>query len=134
MASDYKVQISGNIGNGLFVLLGDTVEELVQQSKELAAAADSIYENLTVVQQTVLAKEVFKSKDWSKTPAAAPQTSVGSAAQPQKPVSAPAGPSVNCQHGEMVWKDFTSKAGKAIKGHFCPSSDRDDQCPPKYKR
>jgi hypothetical protein len=134
MAADgYKVQISGNIGNGLFVLLGDSVAELVQQSADLAASADEIYENLVVVQQTVLAKEVFKSKDWSK-PAATAVPANQTAQQATQPKSTPAGPSVRCAHGDMQWKDFTSRAGKDIKGHFCPSTDRDDQCPPKYKR
>lgn len=137
MADGYKVQISGNIGNGLFVLLGDSVAEVEKQSEDLKESYDRIAENLMTVKQISMAKEVFSGKPAfqdkpqnTNSAAANPTSSARPAAQaaPQPPN----GP--NCNHGAMVWKDFVSKAGKDIKGHFCPSNDRDDQCPPKYKR
>lgn len=135
-AEGYKVQISGNIGNALFVLLGDDVAELEKHSEDLKEAYDRIAENLTVVQQVAMAKEVFSAKqsNYQKSN----QTPTGSVAQPQesKPAAstAPAGPTPSCSHGEMVWKDFVSKAGNEVKGHFCTSSDRDDTCPPKFAK
>lgn len=133
--SNNSVQISGNIGNGYFILIGNNVAELEKHSLDLAEAFDRITENLTVVQQVVMAKEVFSKKEsaFQKAPA-----STGSVAQPQasapaqKASSAPAGPAPTCRHGEMLWKDFVSKAGNPVTGHFCTSTDRDDSCPPKY--
>lgn len=40
-------------------------------------------------------------------------------------------PQDSCFHGPYIWRDFISKAGKPIKGWFCPSQQRTD-CPPKY--
>tara|TARA_R110000868_G_scaffold360902_1_gene622943 strand:- start:109 stop:474 length:366 start_codon:yes stop_codon:yes gene_type:complete len=37
----------------------------------------------------------------------------------------------DCQHGTRVWKAFTSKAGKDLKGWFCPADDR--MCKPQWK-
>jgi hypothetical protein len=134
-AEGYRVQISGNIGNALYVILGDDVAEVEKQAEDLKEAIDRIYESLAVVQQTVLAKEVFSAKQngYQKTGPAV-QADKPAQAAPQRAASNPAGPTPSCAHGEMEWKDFVSKQGKAIKGHFCQSSDRDDQCPPKWKR
>lgn len=42
-----------------------------------------------------------------------------------------AGPS--CRHGAMVYKQGVSKtSGKPYSGHFCPSSNRADQCKPVF--
>lgn len=37
-----------------------------------------------------------------------------------------------CQHGVMVRKEGTSKAGKEYAGWVCSSTDRDFQCPAKW--
>lgn len=38
-----------------------------------------------------------------------------------------------CQHGEMEWREFTSKAGNDVRGHFCQSkAGRDSECKPQY--
>lgn len=42
-----------------------------------------------------------------------------------------AGPT--CRHGAMVYKQGVSKtSGKPYSGHFCPSSNRADQCKPEF--
>lgn len=134
--SNNSVQISGNIGNGYFILIGNNVAELEKHSLDLAEAFDRITENLTVVQQVVMAKEVFSKKEsaFQKTPAP-----TGSVAQPQasapvqKASNVPAGPTPTCQHGEMVWFSRPKKDGTGqAEGHNCPNPDRDAQCPTKW--
>lgn len=49
-------------------------------------------------------------------------------AQPA-PDAAPA-----CRHGQRLWKEGTSKAGKPYRMWACPSSNRQDQCEPNWVR
>lgn len=52
-----------------------------------------------------------------------------------QPAPAAEGDAPRCQHGVMVWKEGTNtKTGKPWKGWFCPSQDRNDQCPVQWKR
>ena len=54
--------------------------------------------------------------------------------QPQQqaapPWSQPATQGPVCQHGAMEYKDFVSKAGNHVKGHFC--TQRNSTCKPVY--
>lgn len=47
---------------------------------------------------------------------------------PQGAQEAPNGEERFCAHGKMQFKSGVSKAGKAYKGFFCSSRDRNDQC------
>ena len=50
------------------------------------------------------------------------------------PPSAPpaAGAAPSCAHGPRRYKQGVSKAGKPYKMWACPSSDRNNQCPPEW--
>ena len=38
-----------------------------------------------------------------------------------------------CRHGAMTFRSGTSKnTGKPYSGYFCPTQDRNDQCPPVF--
>lgn len=64
--------------------------------------------------------------------APAPQAQAGSRPPQQQ---APSGETKTCAHGEMAFKSGVSKSsGKPYKGFFCPSNDRNNQCPPQFIR
>jgi hypothetical protein len=52
------------------------------------------------------------------------------------PAAAPAGPPDNnphyCNHGMRAWKSGVSSKGNAYAAWYCPSNDRNGQCPPEY--
>ena len=85
--------------------------------------------------QPVQAANPFPSKagaPWDQpaqqqyTPPAAPQQYA-----PPQQQGGPLGQT--CRHGAMTFRSGTSKAtGKPYSGHFCPTQDRNDQCPPVF--
>jgi hypothetical protein len=59
------------------------------------------------------------------------QTAPTPQAQPAQAAPQGGPPAPQCPHGAMVWKDFTSKAGNHVRGHFCPGPGRTD-CKPQF--
>lgn len=122
MSDDYKVQISGDIGNGMFVLRGDSVAELVQMSKDLSNSIDEVYENLAKAKQVAMVKDVFserKSFGKSGGGAGGGGYNKGPAAPAAVTTQTPDG-GLACAHGPMKAFDFTNAEGKRVAGHNCP--------------
>lgn len=142
MTDNYRVQISGDIGNAMFVLRAETVDELVQQSAELAAKVDEIYDNLNNVKQVALLKEAFAEKkgfgnkggsgggsNYSK-----PSYSGGGAPAASSGGTTPDG-APTCAHGAMKAFNFTGSDGKPVSGHNCPlPKGADGRCKAKMNR
>jgi len=99
--------------------------ELVAHVQGAGNAKPVINTNIPVVQAT----NPFPSNagaPWDRpaqqqyTPPAAPQQQGGPLGQ-------------TCRHGAMTFRSGTSKTtGKPYSGHFCPTQDRNDQCPPVF--
>lgn len=122
MSEDYKVQISGNIGAGLFVLRGNNAAELLAQAKDLATEISSIYDVLGDVKQITTVKEVFAEKKSFNGGGAKPAAAGGGYQnKPQAVDTATSDPDggYTCKHGKMKFLDYTSAAGKEIKGFYC---------------
>ena len=141
MAEDYRVQISGDIGNAMYVLRGDSVEELRKQAADLAAHADEIYDNLNLVKQISLLKEAFAEKKgfgkggtgggsgYSK-----PSYNGGGAPAAASGGTTPDG-APTCAHGAMKAFSFTGSDGKPVSGHNCPlPKGTDGRCKAKMNR
>jgi len=129
--SDFKVSVTGSIGEGQYTFHGDTVAEVVQATADLAASIGEILDNLAVVKQGVMAKDAFTVKKVAKdaAPAAAKATSGAGGSSTQAASVAPPGSiAPSCDHGKMEFKSGTSKAGKAYKLWSCTSTDRAEQC------
>lgn len=124
LSDDYKVQISGDLGNGMFVLRGDSVADIVLQSQALKENLDAIYENLAVAKQVVMVKEVFNErKGYNKGGSGGSGGGGGSYQKSSAPAAqtttTPDG-GLSCQHGPMKAFDFKGADGKQVKGHNCP--------------
>lgn len=138
MSQDFKIQQNVKVGNDLVNLRGDNPDEF-QRVAEWTLANAALFVNVAAALNAVppaLAGNVTSTQVIPE-PTAPPAPPQGQPAwgapQQQAPQwSQPATGAPSCAHGEMVWKDFTSKAGNAVKGHFCPSNDRNNSCPPKY--
>lgn len=123
--SDFKVSITGSIGEGQYTFHGDTVAEVVQATADLAASISEILDNLAVVKQGVMAKEVFTVKKFAKDAAPAAAKAAPAQATSEAP---PGSKAPNCDHGPMEYKSGVSKAGKAYKLWSCTSTERSEQC------
>jgi len=126
MADDYKVQISGDIGNAMIVLRGDTVAEVAAQAAALAESVDEIYDNLNLVKQVTLLKEAFSERkgfgkggnggNGSGYAGGAGSSSGGAA----RPATATPDGGHTCKHGAMKAFDFKNSEGKQVSGFNCP--------------
>lgn len=132
--NDSKVQLSGNIGAGYFILKADSVAELKQLAADWKANADEIYTLLGAVQQVTLVKEVFTEKQQGKPQGGyTPKASGGSggsggggnSGSGGKVRTAPDGSYV-CDHGAATFLDYIKKDGSndRVHGHYCGSKDR----------
>lgn len=131
MSDNYKVMVSGNIGEGLYVLRGDNAAELVEQSKALADNLSEILENLGVAKQAVLAKEAFTAKKFAKdaAPAGAAKATGGSYNKGASVTDSPDGGKV-CDHGAMKLLDYVKKTdGSRVHGYYCQAPRGGKQCP-----
>lgn len=127
MADDYKIQISGDIGNAMFVLRGDTVEEVKAQAAALAEGVDEIYDNLNLVKQVSLLKEAFSErKGFGKGGASSGGNAggggysgnSGGGSTPAATSTAPDG-TPSCAHGAMKAFNFKNAAGEQVSGYNC---------------
>jgi len=128
----YKVQISGSFGEALFVLRGNSAEELLEQAKELASKVADIYDALTDVKQITLVKEVFTAKKsgYSGGGAAKPAASGGGGYGGGTAKTAPDG-SHTCDHGAMKLLDYAKKDGSGyVHGYYCQAPRGDKKCAP----
>jgi hypothetical protein len=142
VSQDFKIQQNVKVGNDLINLRADNPDEF-KAIAEWTVANAALFVNVQAALAAVppaLAGNVSNVQVQSDAPPyqrQAPQDQ-GSWSQPQgqQPPSfaQPNNQGPACRHGGMEWKDFTSKAGNHIKGYFCPSPNRSDQCPPQYKK
>lgn len=144
MSDSFKIQQNVKVGNDLINLRADTPDEfqwianwvienaalLVNVQTALNGVPPALAGNVThtqVVQGGTPAEQAYQQQTQ--------QNNGGWGAPPQQGPpqwSQPAQMAPTCRHGEMEYKDFTSKAGNHVKGHFCRSTNRQDQCPPVY--
>lgn len=124
--TDGKMTITLKGGSGFdspwIVLYADDASDGLEQMQD---------ENLKTLMDVVKrAGKHFAGGD-SK-PAAQPQQ--GSTPPQQQPPSNVSDDERTCNHGERVFKSGVNKQGKPYKAMFCPSQDRNSQCPPKWLR
>lgn len=128
--SDFKVSVTGSIGEGQYTFHGDTVAEVVQATADLAASMSEILDNLAVVKQAVLAKEVFTVKKFAKDAAATKPAAGGSAGGEFKDsAKATPGGGFTCDHGAMKRLDYEKKDGSGrVQGYYCQAPRGTKQC------
>lgn len=136
--NESKVQLSGNIGAGYFILKADSVAELKQLASDWKEQADEIYTLLGAVQQVTLVKEVFSEKQNNKPQggfapkAAGGAPAAGGANTGGKVRQAPDGKYI-CDHGAATELDYIKKdgSGDRVNGFYCGSKDRNiKKCAP----
>lgn len=100
-----------------------------------AKGAVAIAHGIEVKKGSVVSQQEPPAQTYQQAPQEPQQSGWGAPQQSGPPQwSQPASTAPSCRHGEMEWKDFTSKAGNHVKGHFCRSTNRQDSCPPQYKK
>lgn len=124
MAADgVKIQLNLKTAKqGLHNIYAETVDEAVAQ---LAEFREKLIPELAATEELLWGAS-------NAAPLTLPQQTPPPIQFPQQPAAAPAAGGPSCVHGAYVWKDFVSKAGRPIKGWFCPSPDRTD-CKPSFK-
>lgn len=135
MSEDYKIQLSGNMGEALVVIRGNNAQELVNEAQDLASKMAEIYEALTTVKQVTMVKEVFTAKKFggnsgagSAAPAAARTATPASGSE----AKATPGGGFTCDHGPMKWLDYAKADGSGhVKGHYCQAPRGAKKCAPK---
>lgn len=132
MSEDYKVQVSGNMGEALIVLRGSNSQELLEQANDLAQNIDKIYDALTTAKQVTMVKEVFSAKKFGGGASTGNTVNTPRAAAPAANESkATPGGGFTCAHGAMKWLDYPKKDGSGhVKGHYCQAPRGAQKCTP----
>jgi hypothetical protein len=131
--SEVSVTLKGGSGFDApwVVVRAGSIPSILAQLKNYAP-------ELTEVFDTALKYGGYFARNGAQKPA-------GGSAQPgpngvpatEKPAyqQAPGGQQKFCDHGEMTFRSGVGKAsGKAYKGFFCPSPNRDEQCDAQFLR
>lgn len=128
MGETTKLQVNFRAGQALINGYADTPEQLDQILAYLQGKVQDILD----VQALFDAGNVVVQQ--AATPRPAQQQSGGWGGQAPAQAAAPAGPAPTCVHGERIYKEGTSRAGKPYKMWSCPSRDRNAQCEPQWIR
>lgn len=137
MSESWRIQISPKAGNTLINLRAETPEEMLTFLAWAETNAPAIVKAVTALEmlgQAPAVAEMGTQAQGQLSPQNRETVDRALAYQPQQqaPAQQPAGPSPSCRHGAMNYKEGQSKAGKAYKGWFCSSTNRNDSCSPQW--
>ena len=135
MSENYRLQISPKIGDTLVNLRAETTEEMQQllawardNAVHITNALDTI-RGVSAVAQAMPGTQVVSSETVPQQAQRAAQAVQGT----QRYAPNPSGPPApTCQHGARVYKEGVNKKGGTYKAWFCPSNDRNTQCPAQW--
>lgn len=131
--SEVSVTLKGGTGFDApwVVVRAGSISSALSQLKAYAAELKELLDTATKV------GGYFARNGAQKPAGGSGQTAGTSAPANDKPAyqQAPGGQQKFCSHGEMTFRSGVGKAsGKAYKGFFCPSSNRDEQCEAQFLR
>lgn len=132
MSDNWTVQVSPKLPDGTLVNIR------AEEPEQLMAALSWFEANAAIVAKTSAAlTDAATAIGLSKMTAPggvsvqpAPQSGWGTQGQAQPQSQGAPGPS--CRHGAMQHKSGNNKQGKPYSGWFCPSNNRNDQCPAQW--
>lgn len=102
-------EVEVTIGNAVFKLEGDSIEELDGELEVLEAASGRIFDRVATIQQVALGKGVMSGGPPAGATAKAAATG---GSKPGKPA--------DCQHGEWTWQEgVNKKTGAPYAGWYC---------------
>lgn len=127
------IQITTQLGTKNLTLSAESAGDMLRLTADVSELADQIIENLTTVDQIILAKSVMATGVINPGDAGVvrPQTSLS-----QPPPSADGTPTAPvCLHGTKKFQESKPGAPKEWKAWFCPSpKGTPDQCQPEWIR
>jgi len=118
------------VNEDLFTIRGATYEEFTNNVGVAGANLEQLITDLTLIQAGAAAAELVNSGSAPAAPAFPSSQQQGG--WPSQPPAAPpanafqqaSAPANACPHGPLVYKEFTSKAGKFTKIWTCSQGDR----------
>jgi anti-sigma factor ChrR (cupin superfamily) len=125
----FFMPLGNDRSNAGLTVRAESVDELNAVLKDLTDSAnpDEVSKLNDVIDSVLAIKAGLELKGLS----AAQAAPVQKVNHPQANASAPAD-APTCAHGNMKWKEGTSKQGNAYKGWFCPAPYGQTQCPAKF--
>lgn len=124
----FFMPLGNDRSNAGLTVRAETIDELNAVLKDLTDSANpEELSKLDDVLDSVLAIKGGLELKGMNVAASAPKQAVNHPQATSAPADAP-----TCAHGNMKWKEGTSKQGNAYKGWFCPAPYGQTQCPAKF--